>query len=102
MWSTVVAFACPIIGKQDVVVHEQTRKYKTYRPAATAGRSRSRGQHVGGLRAENLAYRARANTEMYSRANMLLSDGPKKRPELSHGVMQQSRWNESAEKKARM
>jgi len=24
--------------------------------------------------------------------------GPKKRPELSHGVMQQSRWNESAEK----
>ena len=24
--------------------------------------------------------------------------GPKKRPELSHGVMQHSRWNESAEK----
>ena len=24
--------------------------------------------------------------------------GPKKRPELSHGVMQQSRWSESAEK----
>jgi len=29
---------------------------------------------------------------------LIILSGPKKRPELSHGVMQQSRWNESAEK----
>ena len=28
----------------------------------------------------------------------IIPGGPKKRPELSHGVMQHSRWNESAEK----
>jgi len=30
--------------------------------------------------------------------NMHIPGGPKKRPEISHGLMQQTKWNESAEK----